>query len=121
MATWFANAVRLSVANSRSEAVRLGSAKAARAEEGRVWKVAQQHVREALDSELLHTVSALNHLALPVCQLTYLLLPASQVRTLRSCHASSASGALPSIATTSTPAGVQFAGIASSSPAERRT
>ena len=50
MATWFANAVRLSVANSRAEAVRLGSAKAARAEEGRVWKVAQQHVREALDA-----------------------------------------------------------------------
>ena len=50
MATWFANAVRLWVANSRAEAVRLGSAKAARAEEGRVWKVAQQHVREALDA-----------------------------------------------------------------------
>ena len=51
MATWFANAVRLSVALTRdSEAVRLGSAKAARAEEGRVWKVAQQHVREALDA-----------------------------------------------------------------------
>ena len=36
--------------SENSEAVRRGSAKAARAEEGRVWKVAQQHVREALDS-----------------------------------------------------------------------
>ena len=41
---------RTAVTNSRSDAVRRGSAKAARAEEGRVWKVAQQHVREALDA-----------------------------------------------------------------------